>query len=152
MVARESINPEDKLIDQTQLAEDVSHKISYEFTDCFLVKPLPVIMVKKEFTKLPNTAPVKDENGVEAVEVDKEPETEIKEVESNFRKGVVLKVPFNYINQMNSEDYPSMPIKIGDIIVYRSERDPYFDILKDTHLVKAFSVIAVEKNGHTEDK
>ena len=43
---------EEKLIDQSVLAEDVSSKIKYEFRDFFLIKPLDPVKVKKEFSKL----------------------------------------------------------------------------------------------------
>ena len=42
----------EKLIDQTKLAEDVSSKINYEFRQHFLVKPLDPVKVKKEFSEL----------------------------------------------------------------------------------------------------
>ena len=61
----------EKLIDQAAVAESVSNKIKYEFSDYFLVKPLDPIKVKKEFTKLPeDKKPVKDKNGVAAVNVE----------------------------------------------------------------------------------
>lgn len=137
---------EEKLIDQTQLAEDVSSKISYEFNDLFLVKPLKDVMVKKEYTKLPEKKqPVADENGIEAVEFEEnEVETEIKEVPSDFCKGVVLKVPYNYIRQMNDDKFPSMPIKIGDVVIYERHSAKYFDLLKDTQIVRQYAVIGVE--------
>ena len=59
---------EEKIIDQSQLAESISEKIKMEFSDLFLVKPLAPIKVVKEFSKLPNTAPTKDKEGVEAIE------------------------------------------------------------------------------------
>lgn len=138
---------EEKLIDQSQLAEDVSSKISYEFNDVFLVKPLPDVMVKKEFSKLPeNKKPVADENGVEAVELeDNEVETEIKEVPSNFCKGVVLKVPYGYTQQMKDEKYPAMSIKIGDILIYKRMDAQYFDLLKDTQIIRMYGVLGIER-------
>ena len=57
----------EKLIDQSQLAESVSENIKYDFLDYFLVKPLDPVKVKKEFTKPVATGtPAKDANGVEA--------------------------------------------------------------------------------------
>jgi hypothetical protein len=109
---------EEKLIDQSQLAESVAEKIQYDFRDKFLVKPLDPIMVKKEFSKpVPTGESTKDENGIEAVDYDKV-ETEVKEVESDFKTGVVLKVPFTYSERMKDEKFREMPIKVGDIIVY----------------------------------
>lgn len=85
---------EDKLMNQSQLAESVAEKIPYTFHDCFLVKPLDKIMVKKEVTELPNNKPVKDKDGIEAVEGT--PKTEVKEVESDYQQGVVIKIPSTY--------------------------------------------------------
>ena len=136
---------EEKLIDQSQLAESVAEKIQYDFRDKFLVKPLDPIMVKKEFSKpVPTGESTKDENGVEAVDYDKV-ETEVKEVESDFKKGVVLKVPFTYSERMKDEKFKEMPIKVGDIIVYSYGK--WFDIMKDTELVGMYDVIAVITNA-----
>lgn len=136
---------EEKLIDQSQLAESVAEKIQYDFRDKFLVKPLDPIIVKKEFSKpVPTGESTKDENGIEAVDYDKV-ETEVKEVESDFKKGVVLKVPFTYSERMKDEKFREMPIKVGDIIVYSYGK--WFDIMKDTELVGMYDVIAVITNA-----
>lgn len=136
---------EEKLIDQSQLAESVAEKIQYDFRDKFLVKPLDPIMVKKEFSKpVPTGESTKDENGIEAVDYDKV-ETEVKEVESDFKKGVVLKVPFTYSERMKDEKFREMPIKVGDIIVYSYGK--WFDIMKDTELVGMYDVIAIIANA-----
>ena len=39
------------MIDQTQLAEDLSSKIKYEFRQMFLVKPLEPVKVKKKISE-----------------------------------------------------------------------------------------------------
>jgi len=39
---------DNKLMDQSQLAESIANKIEYSFTDAFLVKLLDPIKVKKE--------------------------------------------------------------------------------------------------------
>lgn len=140
----------EELMDQTQLATDVSGKIKYDFLDKFLVKPLDPIMVKKEFSKpvAKSETPTTDENNIEAVDYD-DVETEVKEVESDFRKGVVLKVPFDYELRMKDEKYPSMPIKVGDVVIYGAKVQ-WFDLLKDTHLVTPYNIYAVERtNGDT---
>lgn len=131
---------EDKLIDQSQLAESVAEKIPYTFHDCFLVKPLDKIMVKKEVTELPNSKPVKDENGVEAVEGT--PKTEVKEVESDYQQGVVIKIPSTYKETENK----LMSIKIGDIILYKQTRTIPFDLLKDSRLIRYFDIVAVKND------
>ena len=55
---------EEKIIDQTVLAEDLSSKIKYDFIDFFLVKPLDPVKVKKEFS-----TPVTDGKTVEALPI-----------------------------------------------------------------------------------
>lgn len=131
---------EDKLMNQSQLAESVAEKIPYTFHDCFLVKPLDKIMVKKEVTELPNSKPVKDENGVEAVEGT--PKTEVKEVESDYQQGVVIKIPSTYKETENK----LMSIKIGDIILYKQTRTMPFDLLKDSRLIRYFDIVAVKND------
>ena len=137
----------EKLMDQAAVAESVSNKIKYEFSDYFLVKPLDPIKVKKEFTKLPeDKKPVKDKNGVAAVNVeDSEIETEVKEVDSDYRKAVVLKTPFYYEKTL-MENPNMMKIKVGDVILYKENRSMWFDLIKDSLLVKIYEIIAVVNN------
>ena len=131
---------EDKLMNQSQLAESVAEKIPYTFHDCFLVKPLDKIMVKKEVTELPNNKPVKDKDGIEAVEGT--PKTEVKEVESDYQQGVVIKIPSTY----KEADNKLMSIKIGDIILYKLTRTMPFDLLKDSRLIRYFDIVAVKND------
>lgn len=131
---------EDKLMDQSQLAESVAEKIPYTFHDCFLVKPLDKIMVKKEVTELPNNKPVKDKDGVEAIEGT--PKTEVKEVESDYQQGIVIKIPSTYKETENK----LMSIKIGDIILYKLTRTMPFDLLKDSRLIRYFDIVAVKND------
>lgn len=88
---------EEKMIDQTQLAEDLSSKIKYEFRQMFLVKPLEPVKVKKKISEpvAKDTKPKKDKDGIEAVDYD-DVKTEIKEVDSDFSRAVVLKLPYEY--------------------------------------------------------
>lgn len=136
---------DEKMIDQAAVAESVGNKIKYSFSDYFLVKPLDPIKVKKEFTKLPdNKKPVKDKNGVEAVNVENsEIETEVKEVDSDYRKAVVLKTPFYYEKTL-MENPNMMKIKVGDVILYKENRSMWFDLIKDSQLVKIYEITAVE--------
>ena len=132
----------EKLMDQAAVAESVSNKIKYEFSDYFLVKPLDPIKVKKEFTKLPeDKKPVKDKNGVEAVNVeDSEIETEVKEVDSDYRKAVVLKTPFYYEKTL-MENPNMMKIKVGDVILYKENRSMWFDL-------SVFSAASMPSNAY----
>jgi len=133
---------EEKLMNQSQLAESVAEKIPYTFHDCFLVKPLDKIMVKKEVTELPNSKPVKDADGVEAVEGT--PKTEVKEVESDYQQGVVIKVPITYKETNNHSTL--MEIKVGDVILYKQIRTMPFDLLKDSRLIRYFDIVAVKND------
>lgn len=131
-------------MDQSQLAKDLSDKIEYDFNREFLVKPLEPVMVKKEFSKpvAESEKPTKDENGIEAVDY-KDVETEVKEVESDFKRGVVLKIPHEYKQQLEGDKYIPMDIKVGNVIVYRYGK--WFDLLKDTQLVSTYDVVAVSR-------
>lgn len=130
-----------KIIDQSQLAQSIAKKIQYEFTDMFLVKLLEPTMVKKEFSKPVSVdKPSKDKNGVEAVDYEKV-ETEVKEVESDFRKAVVIKLPTSY---KNMKDCP-YDVCVGDVVLIRNMRGEYFDLLKDSKLIYYYDIIAICK-------
>ena len=135
---------EEKIIDQSQLAESISEKINMEFLDLFLVKPLAPIKVVKEFSKLPNTAPTKDKEGVEAIDVDKV-ETETKEVDSDYRKGIIIKIPFCY--KVNKEEWKGVTqdLKPGDTVLFRETSGLRFDLLKDSRLLRVYDILAVCK-------
>lgn len=138
---------EEKIIDQTQLAEDLSSKIKYEFRQMFLVKPLEPVKVKKKISEpvVKDTKPKKDKNGIEAVDYD-EVKTETKEVDSDYTRAVVLKLPYEYTHPYDGVKIHQMPIKVGDIIIYKSSRlgAMYFDLLKDSQLVPLYDIVATE--------
>lgn len=134
---------EDKIIDQSPLAESVSEQIKYQFLDFFLVKPLDPIKVKKEFSKPVSTGtPVKDANGVEAQDFDSV-ETEVKEVNSDYRRGIVLKRPIYYETEDSKNTF--IPINIGDIVIFRDAAGLSFDLLKDSKLLRQYDVLGVER-------
>ena len=131
---------EEKTIDQSVLAEDVSENIKYSFMDHFLVKPLDPIKVKKEVTKpVAESAPKKDENGVEAQDFDKV-ETEVQEVNSDYRKGVVIKCPTYY-----DEPGAKMHANVGDVVIFRDAAGLRFDLVKDSRLLRLYDILGVEK-------
>ena len=136
----------EKIIDQTPLAEDVSSQIKYQFLDFFLIKPLDPIKVKKEFSKpVSNGKPTKDENGIEAQDFE-EVETEVKEVDSDYRRGIVLKRPLYYEDATKGENKPVLPnIKIGDVVIFRDTAGLRFDLLKDSRLLRQFDILGIEK-------
>lgn len=132
--------------ENVKIAEGVSDHIKFETLKQFLVKPLDPVMVSKEFSKPVEKGndPVKDENGIEAKDYD-EVETEVKEVESDYRRGVVLKVPLEYQLAMNNEKLMVPKIHVGDVIVYIDRQSRWFDQLKDSQIVDAYSIFAIEK-------
>ena len=131
---------EDKIIDQTDLAQSVSDKIRYQFYDYFLVKPLDPIKVTKEFSKPVSTGtPAKDANDVEAKDFD-DVETEVKEVDSDYRKGVVIKCPTYY-----DEPGAKHNAEIGDIVIFRDAAGLRFDLIKDSRLLRLYDILGIEK-------
>lgn len=138
---------EEKMIDQSELANSVAEKIPYEFLDMFLVKPLDPIKVMKEFSKPVAKDQAKvDENGINAVDFD-EVETEVKEVDSDYRKGIVLKLPMSYITQLaeNKEKYCLTPIKVGNIVIFRERSGQFFDLVKDSKMIRYYDIVAIEQ-------
>ena len=138
---------DDKMIDQTKLAEDLSSKIKYEFRQMFLVKPLEPVKVKKKISEpvVKDAKPKEDKDGIKAVDYD-EVKTEIKEVDSDYTRAVVLKLPYEYTHPYDDIKIHQMPIKVGDIIIYKSSRlgAMYFDLLKDSQLVPLYDIVATE--------
>lgn len=138
---------EEKIIDQTQLAEDLSSRIKYEFRQMFLVKPLEPIKVKKKISEpvVKDAKPKEDKDGIKAVDYD-EVKTEIKEVDSDYTRAVVLKLPYEYTHPYDDIKIHQMPIKVGDIVIYKSSRlgAMYFDLLKDSQLVPLYDIVATE--------
>ena len=134
---------EEKLIDQSVLAEDVANKIKYEFRDFFLVKPLDPVKVKKEFnTPVAKTeTAVKDDNDIEAQDYD-EVKTEVKEVDSDYRRGIVLKRPEYY---RIDEDSLEKEIKVGDVVLFKDTAGMFFDLVKDSKLIRLYDIVAVER-------
>ena len=136
---------EDNIINQAQLAEDLSSKIKYDFRQMFLVKSLEPVKVKKQISEpvVKDNKPKKDKNGIEAVDYD-DVKTEIKEVDSDYTRAVVLKLPYDYTHPYDNKRQ-QMPIKVGDIVIFRSGRSQYFDLFKDSQLVGLYDIVATEE-------
>lgn len=117
------------------LALSIADKINFEVLKDVLVKPLEPIKIKKQFT-VPVTDKKAKDDGIEVNDY-KETKTEIREVESNFAKGVVLKVPID----SNAE----FPYAIGDTVVYNKRFSVEFDLFKNSVLVKPYDIVAIEK-------
>lgn len=129
----------DKIIDQSQLAQDVANQIKYSFFDYFLVKPLEPVKVMKEFSKPVSKGTTKDADGIEAEDFDKV-ETEVKQVDSDYRKGVVIKCPTYY-----DEPGAKMHAKIGDVVIFRDTAGLRFDLVKDSRLLRLYDILGVEE-------
>ena len=135
------MNENEKLIDQSELAQSVSENIPYRFFDFFLVKPLDPIKVTKEFSKPVSTGtPVEDANGVEAQDFDRV-ETEVKEVDSDYRKGVVITLPLYY----DDPNFNGIKLNIGDIVLFKDTVGLRFDLLKDSRLLRMYDLVGAEK-------
>jgi hypothetical protein len=134
-----------EIIDQTELAQSVSNQVKYSFLDYFLVKPLDPIKVTKEFSKPVDASALRtDENGVEAQDFDKV-ETEVKEVDSDYRTGVVIKLPM-YYDQPDDPEHPThRPLCVGDIVVFRETAGLRFDLLKDSRLLRQYDILGIKK-------
>ena len=136
------MDDKDKLIDQSPLAEDVAKNIKYDFLEYFLVKPLDPVKIKKEFSKpVSKGEATKDAEGIEAVDFD-EVETEVKEVNSDYRRGIVLKRPLYY----NGSDVigTCSEIKVGDVVLFRDTAGLQFDLLKDSRLLRLYDIFGIE--------
>lgn len=119
--------------DQT-LAESLTNNIKFNFVRYFLVKPLPLDKVEKEFSiPVASKEPIKDDCGIEAKDYDAV-KKEIRTVDSDWRKGVVLKVPVEYNSKMS--------IDVGDTIVYNARSGIFFDLYKDSQLVAAYDIVS----------
>ena len=133
---------EEKLIDQSPLAESVAENIKYEFLDFFLVKPLDPVKVKKEFSKPVTTGtPAKDANGIEAQDFENV-ETEVKEVDSDYRRGIVLKRPVYY--EATEYEGPRY-IEVGSTVIFRDAAGMNFDLIKDSKLLRQYDILGIEK-------
>ena len=130
----------DNVVDQSQLAEDVANHIKYEFVDFFLVKPLDPVKVKKEFSVPVDTTVSKDENGTEVQDF-KEVSKEVREVDSDYRKGVVIKRPLYWETREKSEAWD---IKIGDVVIFKDTAGAWFDLVKNTRLLRLYDILGIE--------
>lgn len=121
---------EEKIIDP--LLMEVINGIKYTPTNCFLVKPLDMVMVSKDITTMkPNG--IKDEDGVEGFDT----VTETKEVESNFREGIILKCPL--------QGGGNVECTLGTKVVYNKKFAIDFDLFKDSQLVKPYDIVAIKE-------
>lgn len=111
-----------------KLVESVAKSVKYKFEKDFLVKPLDPVMIKKTYTEqIPNGK--KDEEGNNLYDT----KDTVKEVESDFEKGIVLSIPHVYDGS----------ITLGDTVVYPKKFAKEFDLFKNSKLVKPYDIVAV---------
>lgn len=117
---------------EDKVLETVIDKLQYIPLKDILIKPLPAIKFTKEVTEAVGTGE-KDVDGYEKFET----KTETKEVESEWREGIVLTIPDSLKE--------SSEFKVGDTIVYNKKFAKEFDLFKDSVLVKQYDIIAIKK-------
>jgi len=109
--------------------------LEYEFFSDILIKPLEVEQVTKEFTtQVPTGKQTIDKvtgNTVEKYNVKKE----TKKVDATFQKGIVLFIPEGTICKF----------KVGDTIVFPKSRAIYFDLFKDSMMIKIYDIVAIHR-------
>lgn len=122
-------------IDQDKVLDDVINKIEYTMIKDILVKPLETPKVMKHIVEQIPTDKIDEETKATIYET-KESD---KEVDSAFRKGIVLRLPSNMPD--------NSPIEVGDIVVFPYKFSIDFDLFKDSMLVKPYDVIALTKRS-----
>lgn len=117
---------------EDKVLETVLSELKYIPLKDILVKPLEPIKITKEITEAVGTGE-KDVDGYEKFET----KTEVKEVESEWREGIVLCIP---------NEYKSLDFKVGDTIVYNKKFAKEFDLFRTSVLVKSYDIIAIKKS------
>jgi hypothetical protein len=115
---------------EKELAESVMAGTGYVMTKDVLVKPLEVIKVMKQFQE-PIVDKKSKDDGMEVKDFTKT-RTVNREVDSNFRTGIVLAMPIN-----------NETCQVGDTIVFPKKFAIEFDLFKDSLLIKPYDVVAV---------
>lgn len=114
-----------------KILETVVNSLKFEFEKDLLVKPLkPIMITIEEEEQIPTGE--KDAEGYNLYETKKHK----KEVESDFAKGIVLALPYEYKGR----------ITIGDTVVYPKKFSKSFDLFKDSQLVKPYDAVAILKD------
>lgn len=119
---------------EDKVLETVLNGLTYIPLKDILVKPLDPIKLQKEVTEAVGTGE-KDVDGYEKFET----KTETKEVESEWREGIVLVIP-NCLEESN------LGFKVGDTVVYNKKFAKEFDLFKNSVLVKSYDIVAIKKS------
>lgn len=121
---------------EDKVLETVLEGLKYVPLKDVLIKPLPPIKLTKEVTEAVGTGE-KDVDGYEKFDT----KTETKEVESEWREGIVLALP----NSEQMKEACEKDFKVGDTVVYNKKFAKEFDLFKDSILVKSYDIIARKK-------
>ena len=117
---------------EDKILNTVLEGLNYTPLKDILIKPLAPIKLQKEDTEAVGTGE-KDIDGYGKFDT----KTSVKEVESDWREGVVLAIAEELVE--------ACKFAIGDIVVYNKKFAKEFDLFKDSVLVKSYDVIAKKK-------
>lgn len=115
------------------IAQSINDGLKYSFLKDLLVKPLPVQMIEKVVTTQIPTGET-DEAGFNLYET----QEEIKSEEADYREGIVISLP-------STLDPSTLGFGIGDTVVFHKRYPAYFDLFRDSMIIKPYDVIAVIK-------
>lgn len=115
------------------IAQSINDGLKYSFLKDLLVKPLPVQMIDKVVTTQIPTGET-DEAGFNLYET----QEEIKSEEADYREGIVISLP-------STLDPSTLGFGIGDTVVFHKRYPAYFDLFRDSMIIKPYDVIAVIK-------
>ena len=115
------------------IAQSINDGLKYSFLKDLLVKPLPVQMIEKVITTQIPTGET-DEAGFNLYET----QEEIKSEEADYREGIVISLP-------STLDPSTLGFGIGDTVVFHKRYPAYFDLFRDSMIIKPYDVIAVIK-------
>lgn len=118
------------------LAQSVADNIEYRFLRDVLVKPMPPIMITREF-EVPVVKDTVKEEGEEINEYE-ETKKEVREIESAFAMGIVLKIP----KKVGDLDWD---FKVGDTVVFNKRFSVEYDLIKDSRLVKPYDIVSIKE-------
>lgn len=116
---------------EDKVLETVINGLEYIPLRDILVKPLEPIILKKEVTEAVGTGE-KDVDGYEKFET----KTQVKEVESEWRTGIVLAIGEELTQQS------TFGFAVGDTVVFNKKFAKEFDLFKDSMLVKPYDCVA----------
>ena len=117
---------------EDKVLETVINGLEYIPLKDILIKPLEPIMVKKEVTEAVGTGE-KDVDGYEKFET----KTEVKEVESEWRTGILLAIGTELTTLTTQPEFA-----VGDTVVFNKKFAKDFDLFKDSMLVRPYDCLA----------